>query len=786
MRNLKRKGNALLTVIGMFAIMSILVVAMINSVMTSYKLTRDSNDRLETFYSADSGLEIAYNEIINVVNNAIDKGYEKVDAIKGGVSKLDINRNFVDTSQNGWENKVFQEAYKDYLKQNIEIAIDNVKHNSVIYDEFLRNGKVIKVQAKVDQIKVETIGLNIKSTFDNEEGKSRKVEVDYSIDIPQYGIKEFFRDARGNSNIFDYIFAADGNVDLKLNASFNVLGDMWVQGGELRDRNDPLSNGILLTDEGINSTITWHGDIATNGTVDIRDSNLEIPRNNLGNYNIYAKNFRYTGDPKNKRYLFNKYPLEDEDIQNHKGLNLHVYNDFVFDATNTDMNLKSFYGLNDITDKNYLDPYKEPKVASAMIIESEDFGEVNSSKGKQGNTSSNISIASDTMILGTAYLNIAKNPLSSNEFFKTGESIVINRHSSPYTYRGYTENEYLYKYKGKLHIIDKLYKDGGYKNLTILDKVNLVKEFYSKNLNSDQKDKMISLGQGFSLNENKTLTTGVAYNGGKIIQGHNEILEEKINKKRSEFSKEVYFMRDEGASVTEDNFRSARVINTVGGNFNWDEVRKVVHAGDIMEGSELLFKREDNEQNIKNGGTIFRGVSDKTLVNKILPNEYIDGLFDAKVNVVLNYSNNDIVLRFNQEVPKEERDPNKIYINLDAKGTAKQYMYPTVVISKGNVIVERPKLSLLNGVTQNGSMAFTALLYTTGNIEFNIEDGPSNVGNYLSDDTKLNRLFKAFFTKDGLGVRAFNGIFGGRESEEFEKVVNAEDLIKKGEWKLNK
>lgn len=789
MRVVKRKGNALLTVVGMFAIMSILVVAMINGVMTSYELTKNSNDRLETFYSADSGIEIAYNELIRVTTNAIESGYKKVDEIRGGGAPLDVNRNFIDTSREGWENEVFKAEYKDYMEKNLEISIDNVNHDSVIYDEFSRKGKIIQVQAQVNNIvkeEKEKIGVYLKSTFDGEKGKSRAVEVDYKILVPDYGIREVFEKARGNSNIFDYIFAADGNVDLNLSTSFNVLGDMWVQGGELRNPSDPLSSGVLLSDKGINSAITWHGDIATNATVDIKDSNLEIPRNNLGNYNIYAKNFRYTGNPNRKRQLFNTYPLADEDTQNNKGLNLHVYNDFIFDGSNTDMHLKSFYGLNDITDDNYLNPNEEAKVASSMIIDSEDFGGVNSLTGENSSTSSRISVGSDTMILGTAYLNIAKNPLSSNEFFKTGESIVINRHSSPYTYRDYTENEYLYKYKGKLHMIDKLYKKDNYKDLTIVDKINLVKEFYNKNLNSQEKDKIVGLGKGISLNEAKTLTSGVAYDDGQVIQGHNEALEAKIDEKRKEFSKEVYFMRDEVASISDEDFKKARVVNTVGGNFNWDEVRKVINKGDIFEGTELMFKREDDKQNIKNGGTIFRGISAKTLVNNILSGEYIDGLFDAKVNVVLNYSNNDVVLRFNQAVPNDEKDPNKIYINLDAVGTANQYMYPTVVISKGDVIVERPKLPLLNGMPQNGSMTFTSLIYTAGDIEFNIEDGPTNVGNYMSDDTKLNRLFKAFFAKDQIAGRAFDGIFGGVESEEVEKVTNAEDLIEKGEWKLNK
>lgn len=793
MKNLKRKGNALLTVIGMFSILSILVVAMINSVMTSYKLTKDSNDRLETFYSADSGLEIAYNEIINIVNNAIDKGYEKVDAIKGGVSKLDINRNFVDTSQNGWENKVFQEEYKDYLKQNIEIAIDNVKHNSVIYDKFSRDGKVIKVQAKVDQIKVETIGLNIKSTFDNEEGKNREVEVDYSIDVPQYGIKEFLKDTRGNSNIFDYILAADGNSVMNYSTSFNILGDMWVKGEDLRDSNDPLSSGVLLKDYGRDSIIEWHGNIVTNGTFDIQNGTFKTPRSNQKNYDIYAKNFRYVGNPIRKRYLFNDFPLNAENIQNHNGANLHVYNDFIFDGTNTDLNIKNFYGLNDVSQEENVSLNEDAKIASSMIIDSEDFGGVNLQTGSFLNTASNINIANNTMILGTAYLNIAKNPLSKNEFFKTGESVVINRHSSPYTYRGYTENEYLYKYKGKLHIIDKLYKNGNYNELSILDKINLVKDFYNKNLNSTQeKDKILSLGKGLKLNEENTFTAGIAYNDGKIIRGQSENVEKIINEKREAFSKEVYFMKDPSVSISQTDFKNAKVVNTVASTFNWDAIRNVVNGGDIKDGEEILFKKEKNDHNQKNGVATFEGVSQKLLVSNILDGEIIDGIPDAKINIILNYSDNDLVLRTNNPVLSDKQDEDKAYINLqgerviiNAEGDTirSMYMCPTLIISKGDVILEKPKEVNIEG----GDMSVASLIYTAGNLKFDIFSGSSNIGNYQAEDTKLNRVFKKFFTDESQpGRRVFEDFLGGYKSEEFEKVVNAEDLIKKGEWKLNK
>ncbi|MGL4656660.1 MAG: hypothetical protein ACRCWM_12395 [Sarcina sp.] len=805
MRPLKRKGHALLTVVGMFAIMSILVVAMINGVMTSYKLTRNSNDRLETFYSADSGLEIAYNELISVVKNAIEVGYEKVESLRNDGPPIDANRNLINTSQEGWENEVFRAEYKAYLENNLEIAVDNVKHNSPIYDKFERDGRIIQVEAKMEEPikdeastndsnaikKKEQIGVNLKSTFENKDGKSREVEVDYDIVIPDYGIKEIFAKTTGNKNIFSYIVAADGNMDMELDTSFDIYGDMWVQGGEQRDKKDPVSNGLLIRDVGEQSAVTWHGDIGTNGTIEIRDSNFDVPKNDNTDYNFYAKNFKYTGNPKTwaKRNLFSKSPLGEGDAQNNYGLNLHVYNDFIFDGTNTDVNLKSFYGLNDITDNNYLNPDEEPKVASSMIIESEDFGGIDIKTGGTAKTSSNISIGNETAILGTAYLNIAENPFEKNEFFKTGESVVINRHSSPYTYRGYTENEYLYKYKGKLHIIDKFYKNGSYNDLTIVDKVGLVKEFYNKNINlGTEKDKIVGLGKGFKVNENNLLTAGVVYNDGKIIQGHNEKVASTIEEKRKKFSDEVYYMRDSSANIIEQDFKRGKVVNTVGGSFNWDEVRKIVTNGDILDDEGILFDRDDNEHNLKNGGTIFRGHPEKTMVGKVAPGISLPGMNHAKVNVILNYSDNELVLTYGEEVPDEERLDGKIYVDLEPEDIAGVlYMHPTVIISKGDILMKKNKLPpLSNGILPNTPLNLRTLMYTAEDLKFDIEATTSIVGNYFARDTTLNDLFKAFFTNtQGVG-RSFTGILGGKQSEEVEKVVNAEDLIKKGEWKLNK
>ena len=792
MKYTKRKGNALLTVVGMFAIMSILIVTMINGTMASHQLTRNANNRIETFYSADSGLEIAYNEILSVIKNAIDSGYAEVERLKAAGGGVNTEQKLVNIGEDGWDNKVFQTTYKKYLKDNIEIAIDNVTHNSIIYDEFNRDEQVVQVVAQlheeIQNEKKELLPVNLKATFTDEDDKSRAVEVDYDIEVPDYGIKEVLEEVSGNDNIFDYIFAADGNLDIELDSSFNVLGDMWVKGEELRDINDPLSSGILIRDKGINSTLTWHGDIATNGTFDIQNANLSIPNNNnrdstdpnveMG-YNIYANDFRYVGNPEKKRDLFNPIPLEDEYTNpSNEGLNLHVYNDFIFDGTNTDINMKNFYGLNDITDASGINNDGKPKVASSMIIESEDFG-----KDSANNlASSKINIASDTMILGTAYLNLSETPLSKNEFFKTGESIVINRHSSPYTYRGYTEEKYLYKYKNNLHMIDKLYKDGEYQDLKIYEKVNLVKEFYNSQIKDTNKENEIEgLAKGMNLNNNKIHTAGVAYNNGNVVNLQNYTMSRSIEGKRKEFAREVYFMGDEKASVTEDDFSKQSVETTVVNNFNWDAIRKIVESGHIYDTDKktILFERENNEHNLSNGGAIFKGISTKTLATTILGRPI--GIFPAedKINIIFNYSDNELVLRHNQPFSEEEKEEKKIYINLDK--VFNHNMTPTLVISKGPVTIERIK-----GAHGSGNMEFTALVYSASDLKFDINDGPCNVGNYSPIDTNLNELFKKFFAKGGLGDLVLGDVIGGTSSESIEKIVNAEDLIKKGNWKLNK
>ena len=792
MKYTKRKGNALLTVVGMFAIMSILIVTMINGTMASHQLTRNANNRIETFYSADSGLEIAYNEILSVIKNAIDSGYAEVERLKAAGGGVNTEQKLVNIGEEGWDNKVFQTTYKKYLKDNIEIAIDNVTHNSIIYDEFNRDEQVVQVAAQlheeIQNEKKELLPVNLKATFTDEDDKSRAVEVDYDIEVPDYGIKEVLEEVSGNDNIFDYIFAADGNLDIELDSSFNVLGDMWVKGEELRDINDPLSSGILIRDKGINSTLTWHGDIATNGTFDIQNANLSIPNNNnrdstdpnveMG-YNIYANDFRYVGNPEKKRDLFNPIPLEDEYTNpSNEGLNLHVYNDFIFDGTNTDINMKNFYGLNDITDASGINNDGKPKVASSMIIESEDFG-----KDSANNlASSKINIASDTMILGTAYLNLSETPLSKNEFFKTGESIVINRHSSPYTYRGYTEEKYLYKYKNNLHMIDKLYKDGEYQDLKIYEKVNLVKEFYNSQIKDTNKENEIEgLAKGMNLNNNKIHTAGVAYNNGNVVNLQNYTMSRSIEGKRKEFAREVYFMGDEKASVTEDDFSKQSVETTVVNNFNWDAIRKIVESGHIYDTDKktILFERENNEHNLSNGGAIFKGISTKTLATTILGRPI--GIFPAedKINIIFNYSDNELVLRHNQPFSEEEKEEKKIYINLDK--VFNHNMTPTLVISKGPVTIERIK-----GAHGSGNMEFTALVYSASDLKFDINDGPCNVGNYSPIDTNLNELFKKFFAEGGLGDLVLGDVIGGTTSESIEKIVNAEDLIKKGNWKLNK
>ena len=105
MRGKKRRGNVLLVVVGFFAFISILVISLMMVTTTGFQLRKDESARIENFYGADSGIEIAEDITLKLIGEAIKKGNTAAGNLEGE-----------------WEdkNEVFRKEFSQHIRNEFK------------------------------------------------------------------------------------------------------------------------------------------------------------------------------------------------------------------------------------------------------------------------------------------------------------------------------------------------------------------------------------------------------------------------------------------------------------------------------------------------------------------------------------------------------------------------------------------------------------------------------------------------------------------------------------------
>ena len=795
MNRKSKKGSALVTVVCLCAVLSILTISLMAATTGGFSLRKDQNKRIENFYSADSGIEIAENKIMIVIEEAIKSGNDVIDFIKLNISSYPD----IDITQKGWEQEPFKKEFERYIDENLEKGIDNVQIDNIlpaivpalstIYDEFERDGKKIKVDAKKgkryedgheiasggDYSKDREQKWKIKSNFKDKDENEREVLVNYNVKTPDYG--KIAGEMVENTGIFDYIMAIDGNLDIYNGGTFKSLGDMWVGG---KNQSGDRSTDLLTYDPGIKlqkgtntkGTFDWSGSIIT--PKDMMIDNVYLKASNIYSDDLLVKmeGGAPPADFRDKDIILGN---GSEGVENPLGEgSLNLYNDLIFDVTNTKIKMENYYGLNDIdsnqnpTDADLTTDKANWGKSSSIIVASEDFG-----------TNSKIEISENMHVMGTAYLQL------DGVDYKTGESIAINKYSEPYTQRKINElgsDEYLYKYINPLQVVDKKMVDNEYKNLSVTDKVEIVKEFLKS---SDSNFNKVGFS-GIDL-KGKAYTTGVMYNNGDISKSF-EILPECgedghshniVDCKQKEYTEEVYNMGGKLSNAeAEMYFDEKRTLASVENSFNWNFIKNNIMSKENIkdEVGREIFKRDEN--------LVYPiGEEDKTIavfkstmkVGEIIPTLVVENFKDRDINIIFNVSNqNDSI-----------DDSKDLFFE---KGL-------TTISDMGNGEVELPMSLIDNSTTiniiisdgdiniiDNGSAEVRGMFYTTENLNLG-SNASMTFGNYaVPKFDQLNVIFKELF----------GGVIGGVvdggiiDQGNGETVNNASDLLEQEDWNLIK
>ncbi|MGL5616161.1 MAG: pilus assembly PilX N-terminal domain-containing protein, partial [Cetobacterium sp.] len=783
---------SLLITVAMFAILSILIMSVLAMTTSGYSMRIKSNKRIENFYAADSGLEIAQKVLHDYLGLSVKKANEVVEldiskpmSEKMLIFKTEFIRELRLNSLEGRpriESEIKNSSkYDNYKRENnlSPIVIDtklnyllkdenkkNENDNSVVIDDSSTRDSVLNYENK----EINGFVLDVNSKFTDKNGNEREVSVEFHIEIPEYG-KELIEAKNATApSILNYIVGVDGDYTITTDTATTVLGDMWVKGNGANENSNSSNkyNGGITVKQAENSPygppqVSWNGKIATNSTLNIQDVIFKMSNENSGSEgNIYARNVKIDGN-KTK-------PVGDNKLFGNR-TNMSVYNDFIMNGIENELELQNYYGLNDIND--YENEWqggnlKTAQKSSAMIINSIDFG-----------IKSKINVIKDLYLLGTSYLEL------TGQDYQTGQSTIINQVSRPYTIQ---DGKYIYEYKkyenGAIQIAEKNNSDDEI-DLVLKDKIAMAESFYQTN--------GAEFKNGITVPEKNVGTTGVLLANGEVIA--NTFTGEKITRaedKQKEFVKEVFNMGDE-KEYSKTDFWKNKLNYSVEDSFNWNEIDKIA--------TEYYRSSPETPENALDPKVVFKGGNDKDFIHlttKMTLNDIMDeakkdnhelGTYgkvwtDVKQvpHMILSSSSKEIVLRnvANNREPQlisKPEDSKIIYeVNIGNVNEAP----PLLVIAKGKVTVEP-----FNGYNHT-------MLISKDNVEVIIPYGSTAIignydaGNGKGDKKLINELFKYVLESNKILGSIGGSIFEGNEMVVAENAIEISKLIKRKNWVLKK
>lgn len=641
----KRKASALITVIVVIMVLTVVGTAMISLTASGYKARIGESNRLENLYGSESGLDLSYNIIANVLEVAISEGEQ---AVKDSTT--------VDKTKYEEYNKVFKSKVYEYVNDNLKNNIEN----GIWIDLTVKEGeagreKCVKVDNEKGKFKIEALvenddsteknldkstvyyeKLNVKltSTFEctSKSGISNNVprvlEARYVITIPDYLNIKYKTIYNKSYKKYNQAIAVDG--DMNLENEVTISGDVYARGNEKNNYTgvENKYNGGIILGKNSNVRIT-KGDIVTprtlqfdSGAVLNSDKSLEVDKdgkNEVKYGEIYAGNVNF-GKKKSNDSSVSKGTLNAK--------SLWIRNDLAINSTDVNVNIDNYYGISDYynannTENNSKEVVSKEDISSCILINEDN---------------SNINVKDEAYIWGTAFVN----------GYATGESLSVKGNYKAYGYPLPVEDP-KYRYDGTMQLIYKI--DG--KDVDIFSKEEYLDQ-YDK-LSSEEKSDLNKNPGTITLPAEKTYSVAsyITSDGenGKLVKGKSleEIakLQEDVNDMQEKYAEKVYGM----------------------GSYEWK----------LSENKRTVFANGEIKKSVASKDT---GLVDFSSIKKNV-NETVDVSTTSgkiKANVVVNKENKTVVIIGDGGNKEDYKDENN-YITVegnDIKG---------VIITSGDVIV---------------------------------------------------------------------------------------------------
>ncbi|MBU5317380.1 pilus assembly PilX N-terminal domain-containing protein [Clostridium bornimense] len=572
----RKKGATMITAIIVFMVLTIVGTSLISLTFSGYKARIGESNRLENLYGAESGLDLSYNIIANVIENGIRKGEEEVE-----------NSKSVDYDEC---NYTFKKTVGEYINNNLKDSIEKrkwIKLNGTDTDDLnIDNDKGdFKVEANIvgnisdlgsGKTYYDKFNITLKSTFicNNKKGEGndieRSIQAKYIVKVPDYLKIEY--ETVGKTKVYEYnqVIAVDGDMDI--NGVTEITGDIYSKGNiPYSSCKDTKYNGGITIGNSSDVKVT-NGKIITPRTVQVnKDGKITAEDIYAGNVNIGK--------------------LKSDD-NNSTGGNVYakslwVRNDLAINSVGASVKLDNFYGIND-----YYAVSKDKGVKETAVTRGrEDL----SSSILINENKANIDINNEAYIWGTAYVNN----------YQTGESVAIKGNYKAYSYKlpSASQKDVKFKYDDSMQLIYKINNN----NITVKEKAQYIKEYdeLSSKENSNM-SKLEKLGT-ISMPKNSTYSVASYIDEGKLIEGSDiDKLSEKqsiVTTKQEKYAEEVLGMGSYKWEKNED-----KIVAFANG-----EIKKSVANGVVK------FEKIENEDN-QNSTVKIKGASKKDEVGHVVVN----------------------------------------------------------------------------------------------------------------------------------------------------------------------
>lgn len=453
---------------------------------SDYKSRVNESKRLQNLYKSDSGLDLVYNIILKNSQAAITHSIAKIEEEYKNVDYTEslydeINEKFAD------EFLMYLGKVKDTsdLAKGIEEGKYLIEDGSGVktWQENIYQscGAEIKIKEYIYDSSSKKITIKVESTFENpgnngELKNTKTIATSFNVEAPAYKENKVLDVNKKEINIYPVydgkVITADG--DMKVQGQADIIGDIWIKGSEQYSTSPIYTfekyNGGILVDGGTLKVSS--GDIFTAATLSIRNK-AEVEAENIFSLNTYVgPSITKEDSGENKLTVAN---------------DLITDNDLSLNSNGSIVNLKNYYGINEYTFTNAVDPAKAAKESSSIII---------------NNENSTLNISNDAYIMGVAYID------TIDEKYQTGESLAVKGNYLAYSeiVPGY-EDKITLKYYNPLQLVETIENSS-----SVQSKAKYFKEYYDSDEKNVAKTGGVSIANinsvGAVINSDGTVSSG--------------------------------------------------------------------------------------------------------------------------------------------------------------------------------------------------------------------------------------------------------------------------------------